>query len=308
MPDPLAGRENIAMYEEVTYFSEGLKIAAYLYRPKGWKKGSPPGPGVIALHGYSGMKDVYGLDVPRRLSEEGYFVLAPDHRGFGVSEGERGRQRPLEQAQDTYDAISYMETLEDVDSERIGIYGTSFGGANAVWVAAFDERVKVVVTSVGVFEGERWMSSVRRPHEWVAFKERVREAARKRVTTGEKSEVPLTEIMLSDPHTMSVIQAHHSKDHRFVSDYDLESAEACWRYKPEWVAGRISPRPVMIIYSENDMLVPVDQQLACYEALGEPKKLVKLPGAQHYESYYFVRPDLHEIGMKEAVDWFQKYL
>ena len=54
--------------------------------------------------------------------------------------------------------------------------------------------------------------------------------------------------------------------------------------------------------------VPVDQQLACYEACGKPKKLVKLPGAQHYESYYFVRPDLHEIGMKEAVEWFKTFL
>ncbi len=296
------------MYEEVSFFSDGLRIAAYLYPPKGWKAGDPPGPAVISLHGYSGMKDVYGLDVPRRLAEEGFFVLAPDHRGFGVSEGARGRQRPLEQAQDTYDAISYMEGVEGVDPERIGIYGTSFGGANAVWVAAFDERVKVVVTSVGVFEGERWMRSVRRPDEWEAFRARVMEAARKRAATGEKTEVPLTEIMLCDPHTESVIREHHKKDARYVSDYDLESAEACWRYKPEWVAGRIAPRPVMVIYSENDMLVPVDQQLACYEALGEPKKLVKLPGAQHYESYYFVRPDLHEIGMKEAVEWFKTYL
>jgi hypothetical protein len=254
------------------------------------------------------MKDVYGLDVPRRLCEEGYFVLAPDHRGFGVSEGERGRHRPLEQAQDTYDAITFLETVGGVDPARIGIYGTSFGGANAIWVAAFDDRVKVIVTSVGVFEGERWMRSVRRPYEWSSFCEIVGGAARMRVTSGKKTEVPLVEIMLCDPHTERVISEHHQKDDRYVGGYDLESAEACWRYKPEWVANRIAPRPVMIIYSENDMLVPVDQQLACYEACGEPKKLVKLPGAQHYESYYFVRPDLHEVGMKEAVEWFKTYL
>ena len=161
------------MYEEIVYYSDGLKIASHLYAPKGWREGDPPRPAIICLHGYSGMKDVYGMDVPRRLWEEGYFILAPDHRGFGKSEGERGRQRPLEQAQDTYDAISYMETVEGVDSERFGIFGTSFGGANAIWVAAFDERVKVLVSSVGVHEGERWMRSVRRPHEWDSFHKRV---------------------------------------------------------------------------------------------------------------------------------------
>ena len=68
------------MYEEVSYFSEGLKIAAYLYRPKDWKGGGAPRAAISSLHGYRGMKDVYGLDVPRRLCEEGYFILARDHR------------------------------------------------------------------------------------------------------------------------------------------------------------------------------------------------------------------------------------
>ncbi len=296
------------MYEEIFYYSDGLRIASHLYRPKTWEKGDLPRPAIICLHGYSGMKEVYGMDVPRRLWEEGYFILAPDHRGFGKSEGVRGRQRPLEQAQDTYDAISYVETVEGVDPGRIGIFGTSFGGANAIWVAAFDARVKVVVSSVGVHEGERWMRSVRRPHEWAAFRARVMEAARKRVTTGEPTMTPLPEIMLCDPHTLGVIRTHHQKHADYVKDYDLQSAEACWRYKPEWVAGRISPRPVLFIYSENDFLVPVDQQINCYEACGEPKKIVKLPGAQHYESYFFCSPERHEIGMVEAIAWFKRYL
>ncbi len=64
----------------------------------------------------------------------------------------------------------------------------------------------------------------------------------------------------------------------------------------------------MFIYSENDFLVPVQEQISCYEACGEPKKIVKLPGAQHYESYYFCSPEHHEIGMVEAIEWFRKYL
>ncbi len=296
------------MYAEIVYHSDGLKIAAHLYTPKDWKPGDPPRAAIICLHGYSGMKEVYGMDVPRRLWEEGHFILAPDHRGFGKSEGERGRQRPLEQAQDTHDAITYLETVEGVDPERIGVYGTSFGGANAIWVAAFDERVKALVSSVGVHDGERWMRSVRRPHEWVSFKETVMEAARKRVATGEPTTMPLTEIMLCDPHTLSVIESQHQKHGHYVKDYDLQSAEACWRYKPEWVVGRIAPRPVLFIYSENDNLVPVQEQLSCFAACGEPKKIVMLPGAQHYESYHFCSPEHHEIGMVEVIKWFEKYL
>lgn len=296
------------VWDEVEYYSDGRKIAGFLYRPKDWKPGDAARPGIVVLHGYSGMKDVYGMDVPQWLWEAGYFVLSWDYPGFGVSEGERGRHRPLEQAQATYDAVTYLQTVDGVDPERIAYYGSSWGGANAIWCGAFDERVKVIVSAVMVSDGERWMRSVRRPHEWQAFKAQVEEAERKRVLTGEKTTLPLGEIMLLDPHTKDVIENFHAKDHRFNPEYDLESAAACWRYKPEWVAGHISPRPVLMVYSEFDMLVPVAEQLECYEALGEPKKLLKIPGAQHYDSYYMTNPALHEIQKVEALAWYAKYL
>lgn len=299
--------EREKVWEDVHFFSDELKIAGHLYKPRDRKAGDPPGPAILCLAGYTGMKDVYGMDVPYRLWNEGYTVLAIDNRGFGASEGKRGRQRPLEQVQDAYDALTFLETVEGVDPDRLGIYGTSFGGANAIWVAAFDARVKTVVSSVMVSDGERWMRAMRRPSEFAAFKQLVHEAAQKRVATGHDQTIPLTELMLPDPNTMSVIKAHHGKDPRYVSDYDVASAEACMRYKPEWVAHRISPRPVLIIYAENDELCP-DEALHCFDALGEPKKLVKLPKAQHYDSYFFVNPAMHEIGMREGVAWFKQYL
>ena len=57
------------VWDEVSFHSNGLKIAAWLYRPKDWKPGDPPRPGIVVLHGYTGMKTVYGMDVPRRLSD-----------------------------------------------------------------------------------------------------------------------------------------------------------------------------------------------------------------------------------------------
>jgi pimeloyl-ACP methyl ester carboxylesterase len=166
----------------------------------------------------------------------------------------------------------------------------------------------VIVNSVGVSDGERWLAHARRPHEWQTFREQVAEAARKRVRTGEPTMMPLLDIMLTDPHTLNLIQTHHQKHGHYVSDYDLESAESCMRFKPEAVAHLISPRPVLVIYAEDDCTVPPEEQLGCYAQLGEPKKLVKLPGAQHYESYYFANPEMHELGMSEAVAWFKQYL
>jgi hypothetical protein len=54
-------------------------------------------------------------------------------------------------------------------------------------VTAHDERVKCLVTSAAVTDGERWLRLIRRPWEWLAFRERV--MARRRVHTGEATVV-----------------------------------------------------------------------------------------------------------------------
>ena len=115
------------VWDDVHFYSNDLKIAAHLYTPNDFSPGDPPRPAIIVLHGYSGMKDVYGMDVPRWLWEAGYFVLSADYPGFGVSEGARGRHRPMEQADMTYDAVTYLQTLDGVDANRIAYYGSSWG-------------------------------------------------------------------------------------------------------------------------------------------------------------------------------------
>ncbi|MEI7466243.1 MAG: alpha/beta fold hydrolase, partial [Burkholderiales bacterium] len=248
-------------HTEVSFFSDGDRIAGYLYTPQDWKPGDAPRPGILVLAGYSGNTQADCTHMMKRLCAEGWFVFGYDYVGFGKSEGKRNRHRPLEQAQNTYDALSYMQTVDGIDPERLAIYGTSFGGANGVWVTAHDERVKVLVTSVGVMNGEEWMRRIRRPWEWLAFKERVLQEARQRVVTGKSTLVPNGEIMLRDPESQRQREMHAQAGHTFQSEErDIESGEAVMRYRPDWVVDKISPRPVLTIYAEHDNLVPPEQQ------------------------------------------------
>jgi pimeloyl-ACP methyl ester carboxylesterase len=296
-------------HTEVSFYSDGDRIAGYLYTPADWKPGDAPRPGILVLAGYSGNTQADCTHMMKRLCAEGWFVLGYDYVGFGKSEGKRNRHRPLEQAQNTYDALSYMQTVDGIDPERLAIYGTSFGGANGVWVAAHDERVKVLVTSVGVMNGEEWMRRIRRPWEWLAFKERVLQEARQRVVTGKSTLVPNGEIMLRDPESQRQREMHAQAGHTFQSEErDIESGEAVMRYRPDWVVDKISPRPVLTIYAEHDNLVPPEQQLICHEKCGEPKKLVKLPKAGHYDSYEFRNTEMCQVVYAETIAWFRQYL
>ncbi|NKB49644.1 MAG: alpha/beta fold hydrolase [Alphaproteobacteria bacterium] len=295
--------------ENVFYYSDGLKITAHLYRPDSWQVGDAPLPAVVCLTGYTGRKNVATIDIPRRLAREGFVALAPDYRGYGEAEGERGRHRPLEQAQNTYDAVTYLETVDGVAADRIGVYGSSFGAANAVWAAAFDPRMKVVVSAVGVHDGERWLRSVRSAYDWFNFRDQVREEARRRVVTGEQEMIYRYDIYPNDPDAVEkpklTFEEHGAED---VTHVDMESVEACLRYKPDWVVDRISPRPVLFFAAEFDSIVPPEEVVATYEKCGEPKKLVELPGARHNHVYEFSNTEYFETVASETTAWFRHYL
>lgn len=298
---------------EVSFYSDSHRITGYLFTPEDWKTGDPPRPGIIVLAGYSGNTQADCTHMMKRLCAEGWFTFGFDQVGFGKSEGKRNRHRPFDQVQNTFDGLTYLQTIPGIDPERLGIFGPSFGCASGIWVAAHDERVKCLVTDVGVTNGETWMRSLRRPWEWLAFKERVAKEARERVVTGQSTMMPYGEIMLRDPETQRQRDRQVKAGHVFQSEErDVESAETTMRFRPDWVVDKISPRPVLFIYAEYDVIVPSEQQLTCYEKCGEPKKLVKLPKANHYDSYEFGNPETNkltsEISYTETINWFSRYL
>lgn len=293
---------------DVSFYSEGVRIAGHLCSPHDWRLGDPPRPGVLVLPGYAGNPLFDCIHMMQRLCADGWFVLSFAYRGFGQSEGSRTRHRPFEQVQNTYDALTYMQTVEGIDAERLGIFGTSFGGAHGIWVAAHDERVKCLVTSVAVTNGERWMRLIRRPWEWLELKDRVLDDARRRARGGEPAVVALDEIIIRDPGAQREMQIQRGKTLPKSLELDLASVDAMFGYRPDWVVDRISPRPVLMIYGERDNLVPPEETLECYAKCGEPKKLVKLPRANHYDSYEFHNPEMSKIVHRETAAWFKQYL
>lgn len=135
-------------------------IYAYLYIPL--TKSPIRLPAMLALHptGDSGKKIVDGQG-PREnraygkeLAERGYVVIAPDYPGFGEAAhydffDDRYASGTVKAVFDNIRCIDLLQTRADVDPNRIGVIGHSLGGHNAIFTAAFDERLKVVVSSCG---------------------------------------------------------------------------------------------------------------------------------------------------------------
>ena len=58
----------------------------------------------------------------------------------------------------------------------------------------------------------------------------------------------------------------------------------------------------------NDAIAPVEQSIGLYENAGEPKKLIIIPNANHYDVYKFINPEIFVKTMVETIDWYQQYL
>lgn len=145
---------------KISFVAEaGDRVPAHLFLPDAAK--AKPAPAMLALHqttsigkdepaGLGGLENLhYGLE----LAERGFVVLAPDYPSFGdykydfkagdyVSGTMKGIFNHMR-------CVDLLQSRSEVDPERIGVIGHSLGGHNAMFVAAFDERLKAIVSSCG---------------------------------------------------------------------------------------------------------------------------------------------------------------
>ena len=292
------------MKTPVTFYSEGVKLVGDIYRPADLPRGERRA-GIVLCHGYTGVKDLYLPDNARVLAEAGYVVMTFDYKGWGESEGPRSRLAPWSRVADVQAALTRLGTLDEVDPERLGIYGTSYGGATVVWVAAIDPRVRCVVSVVGIGHGGRWMRSVRRPDEYHDLLERSRQDRIRRTLTGQSQFVDRSEILLPDHQSAQLAALARAKNPAAVSEIPLEYVDDTLAFNPEWVVDRIAPRPILFVTTDDDRLVPMEESRALHAGAGEPKRLVVLHGYGHYEIYS--EPAFGEL-MRATLAWYREHL
>jgi len=105
-------------------------------------------PSVILCHGFSGDKTgKYRLRVriARELCKNGFAVLRFDFSGHGDSEGEMEDVSINRELDDLECAINFLKKQPEINRERIGIVGHSFGGEIVILETAKNKELKAVV-------------------------------------------------------------------------------------------------------------------------------------------------------------------
>lgn len=292
------------MSKPVSFYSDGVQLAGDLFLPARLEPNERR-PGIVLCHGYTGVRNIYLPDNARVLAEAGYVVLTFDYKGWGDSAGPKSRLAPYSRVADVQAALTFLSVQPEVDAARLGIYGTSYGGATVVWVAAVDPRVKCVVAVVGIGNGARWMRSVRRPDEYHDLLARAAEDRVKRALAGVSDFADRNDVLLPDRQSAELGAAARRDNPAAVTEIPLEFVDDTLGFNPEWVVDRIAPRPVLFITTDDDRLVPPEESEALYARAGEPKKLVVLRGFGHYEVY---GGEAFRQVMEETLGWYRTYL
>jgi dienelactone hydrolase len=145
--------------KKLTFAAEkGDRVPAYLLIPHD-RQGKLPA--VLCLHQTIaiGKAEPAGLGQQENkrygvhLAERGYVTLCPDYPSFGEyaydfkkSAYQSGSMKAI---WNNMRAVDLLQSLPEVDPKRIGVIGHSLGGHNAMFTAAFDERISVIVSNCG---------------------------------------------------------------------------------------------------------------------------------------------------------------
>jgi len=136
------------MRKDITFISKGLRCSGWLYVPDDLKTGAKA-PAIVMATGFTGVKEAILPDFATQFVNAGFVTMVFDYRYFGDSEGEpRSQNFPLKLVEDCRNAITWVSDQPEVDSQRIGIWGTSYGGGLVLYVGTYDRRVKAVVSQV----------------------------------------------------------------------------------------------------------------------------------------------------------------
>jgi len=234
------------------------------------------------------------------FARAGYLVVSFDYRGWGASDSrviltkgvpkDKNGQRftaeveevrevvdPIDQTTDLMNAIHWVYGEEQCDKARIGLWGSSFSGGHVVYVAARDPRVRATVSQVSSLDA-RWVLSddVRRAtFEGAAARTHGRLGYPKpgERAIGNLKGAPILEKMIG-----------------YAPVEDVARAKSC---------------AMLFIIAEKEQLFDNrDHGILTHQRAPGPKRLVTIPGIQHYGIYGEAR----ERAQKLAIEWFDEHL
>jgi fermentation-respiration switch protein FrsA (DUF1100 family) len=303
------------MRSNVRFKSNGLKIAGHLYLPDDYKEGEKRS-AIVVAHPCGGVKEQTAGLYAKKLSEKGFITLAFDASYQGESEGEpRFLEDPFSRAEDVKSAVTFLETRDDVDEQRIGAFGICASGGYVPFAAETDRRIKAVGTVSAVDMGDFVRNGLR--NSVIPNLEHLLEESNKARIEEAKGQPPRLEHIV--PNTPEEVPKDAPSSIREATDY-YRTPRAQHPNSQNWILVRsidriaeyssydhvhmISPHPLLMIAGTKADTRYFSEM--AIEKAKEPKELFLIEGATHislYDKKEYVNPAVDKLN-----NFFNQYL
>jgi uncharacterized protein len=303
------------MRSNVTFKSNGLKVAGHLYLLDDYKEGEKR-PAIVVGHPCGGVKEQTAGLYAKKLSEKGFITLAFDASYQGESEGEpRYLEDPFARAEDVKSAVTFLETRDEVDEQRIGALGICASGGYVPFSAETDRRIKAVGTVSAVDMGDFVRSGLR--NSVIPNLEHLLEESNKARIEEAKGQPPRLEHIV--PNTPEEVPKDAPSSIREATDY-YRTPRAQHPNSQNWILVRsidriaeyssydhvdmISPHPLLMIAGTKADTRYFSEM--AIEKAKEPKELFLIEGATHISLYD--KKDYVDPAVEKLNSFFNQYL
>lgn len=270
--------------DDLTFSSDGVSCAAWLYRPTGVER--PPV--VVMAHGFAGTRNVRLDAFAERFAQRGMAAFVFDYRHFGDSQGEPRQLLDIpRQLADWRAALNHVRGLDAVDGERLALWGTSFSGGHVVVTAAADPAVRAVVAQVPFVDG-RARGEIT-PGLGIVL--RMMAAAVRDVVGARLGLAPQTIPVIGEPGSYALLNTPGSMDlyQKMLSDGVEFCNEVAARvllsvpgYRPVLSAEKVQC-PLLLVPARGDNLVPLEAVETL--AARAPQAKLKVMECGHFDVY-----------------------
>ena len=302
------------MRKDIEFKSRGETCRGWLYTPD---KGKAPFPVVIMAGGWCYVKEIVMPHYADIFVKAGLAALLFDYRCFGESDGEpRQHIDPRGQIEDYKNAISFAETLPEVDPDRVGIWGISYSGGHVLITGATDPRVKCIVSTIPVVDGFQTQKQVHGSVQFRRLMDAIMEDRKKRYE--DESKRGYIDMAAPDPQktlctwpfketydAFMDIKEKEAPNHEHRST--IESTELLLSYSVFPFVGRILNIPTLVLVAEGDDITTWDLEIKAYNEIATAqKKLFIIQDTTHMKLYSNLSK--LEIAANEATNWLVDHL
>jgi uncharacterized protein len=251
----------------VSFENESAKLFGIVHRPL-LVKGKRPA--IVFCHGFEGNKcgrhRAY-VTLAQEFAKSGFVSLRFDYRGSGDSEGEFKDVTLEGEISDTLKAIDLLSEDDQVDPDRICLFGRSLGSVIAIQAAARHQAIKSIALWAPIYSTVFWREL------WEA-------SQRNTLTEGQEK---------------ALERLHRIPNGTFLSEFfNVDIGKELQT---------LSAIPLLLIHGEKDSVVPIQQSEMYQKARQRVEgatSFIRLPNTEHDFSDQVEQ----EMAMRKTYDWF----